>query len=493
VSTSTFPPRAEPALSRPTSGGGWWFAVWYVAGLVLVAVATGLSPVLGLCVAAAMVAVWVLVPRPTLAGYTMAAVVPLTSGLARGNPLPGLRVSEVLTVALGVMILLTADHRRESRWTSVDRALAAYAVVTFALGVLSRYRDDVALTTGDLGTIAGPLQYLVFLRALTLVLRSPKERITALSIAVASSIPVSVLAIVQGTSPALDRSLKTATGYSVSDWGNGGAQRVTSLFPHAQVLSAYLAAIILTGVAMLVFVSLAPRLRRVIVVALGFGAVALVMTETIAAMGAALAGVAVLVLWSPRRLLYLAAMALVVTVLGGAFSSTLSARQRSQSTVTVGTLGAERDPLIPQSVAYRAAVWTKQTLPALKGHELLGVGPTLPSSIAWRSTESMYFTLLFRGGVILLAVFLATMFVVLREAWQAASSLDPGELVAGRVLFVLAALLLAMFLIQPYLTYGGVSHIFWLLAAVAMGGGGMMRTSPPTPWRKGAIDATRQR
>jgi O-antigen ligase len=78
----------------------------------------------------------------------------------------------------------------------------------------------------------------------------------------------------------------------------------------------------------------------------------------------------------------------------------------------------------------------------------------------------MYITLLFRGGLVLLAVWALMWLALVRTGWQRRRSADVGQRAAARALVVVLGVLLVMQFIQPYLTYGGVSHVVWLLAAV---------------------------
>lgn len=463
-------PSTSNALSpsAPTGPAGWWFPLWYAGSLALVCGALEIGgPAFGLLVALAMLAAWALSAKPVAAAYSLVAIVPITSGLSRGVPIPGLRISEVVTMGLGALILLTADHQRDGRWTAVDRALAVYALASFALGLLSRYRAGVSLTTDDLGVVAGPLQYLVFLRALGLALHTAAARRGALLVAVVASVPISALAVAQTLSPGIDAFAKSLTGFSVDTYGSvGGLNRATSLFPHFQVLSAYLAAVVLTGIAVVIFAGLGRRARWAAGLATALAAVALLETVTLTTIAGTIVGVVALVAVSPRRRRYLAGLAVAGIVLAVAFSGTLGHRVAQQSSVTAGTVGAGRSPLVPQTVAYRYDVWTTQSLPVIREHALLGVGPTLPESVAWKSTESMYITLLFRGGIVLLAAFLAVIAAALHAGLRARRLTEPTGRAAGLALFVLAALLVPMCFIEPYLTYGGISHMLFLLAAV---------------------------
>jgi hypothetical protein len=128
--------------------------------------------------------------------------------------------------------------------------------------------------------------------------------------------------------------------------------------------------------------------------------------------------------------------------------------------------GAERHALMPQSVDYRLELWTEQFLPALHNHWLTGYGPLLPPHISFEYTESLYLTLLFRGGVVLLLVYAGLMVALGAIAWRAARSRAPARRLAGRVTFLLVGLLAVMHLMEPYFTTSGLPHLVWILAAL---------------------------
>src|ERR1700727_1386557 len=97
---ATTPMRA-PTVRRPA------FFVLGAGALAAIVVAIGAS--IGLLAGlAALLAVCfglLTVERPYLGAYALVAVAPVTSGLKRGLPLPGLRLSEVVIAALSTIVL----------------------------------------------------------------------------------------------------------------------------------------------------------------------------------------------------------------------------------------------------------------------------------------------------------------------------------------------------------------------------------------------------
>ena len=442
-------------------------AVVCAAAVVAVGVGAAVQPMYGAAGLAAATGVCFVWARPVYAAYILVGVVPIASGLDRGVPIPGFRLSELLTVGLAGVLLVSLDHRRDARWRALDWAAIAYVAAHVVMGVLGSYNEGRPVVNGDLGTLVGPAQYFVYFRALALVLQTEEMRSRALTFLLGSSVVISVSVIVDKFVPGVRPTLHDLTGYSVFPGDGQSVSRASGLFPHFQVASGYLASIVIaSAAAFLNGYRTMPRLALAFVCALA--GVALVQTVTLTTLLGAAAGVLVLAAWHTDRRRNLAIALISLAAVGAVFSPVLLARVNEQGAVAVGTLGANRNPLVPQTVAYRWEIWTTQSLPALSDRLYVGAGPTLPNTMTWKSTESMYMTLLFRGGVPLLAVWLILWYTMLRTAWRGRYSPDETQRIAAKALTVLLVFLVVMQNIQPYLTYGGISHVVWLLAAIVV-------------------------
>src|SRR5689334_8332352 len=90
------------------------------AGFALLAgyaVAGGNAPV-AIAVVAGTIAVGAAVDRPTAAAVAMAIAAAAFAGLKRGFPVPGLRISELLIVGAGALVLTHARATRRGARTS---------------------------------------------------------------------------------------------------------------------------------------------------------------------------------------------------------------------------------------------------------------------------------------------------------------------------------------------------------------------------------------
>jgi hypothetical protein len=189
---------------------------------------------------------------------------------------------------------------------------------------------------------------------------------------------------------------------------------------HWHSLGAYMLVIILLCVALLLDTQQQVMRRGLLRVVLTFAVMGMMLTLTMGPILGAIAGSVGLGIASGRYrkvLTWLAVGALVIVVALGPF---LGARLNQQFSDQVGQVSATAGPsFLPQTVRYRIEVWRSEYAPLVLSHLLTGYGPGLPPYINWRYTETLYVTLLLRGGVPLLAIYAGLMFA----AWSLARSL----------------------------------------------------------------------
>jgi hypothetical protein len=446
-----------------------------VAGLCAVAVGLLVGAGLARGLVAALAAFGVgltglLVLRWPLTGaYLLAALVPVTSGLRRDLPLPGLRLSEALIAAIAALLLVTVEAGWARRWGLFDWLALAYAAATLLLGLYDLLQRGTELTTGHFGTLLGPFQFVLLYRAVLAVVRTETERRRVLALVLFASVPVSLLALVQfGGGGGVTSTLNAVTGADaliVHSEDVGIQHRVTGVFPHWQMLAGYLFVVVVLGFASLLAPGRPPLRRAVLAGITTLAALAMVSTGTFVTTFAALAAALGLAAWY-RRLSPVAA-ALGATAAGAALLLGSFIQERIAFTFEAAP-GTDRLAFMPQSVAYRIELWTEELLPALVNHLLTGYGPDLPPGLTFEHTESMYLTLLFRGGVPLLLIYAGLMLALAGVAWRLVKARGPFDRMLGRTLVVLVALLAVLHLLEPYFVTSGLPHLMWLLAAVAM-------------------------
>lgn len=432
---------------------------------VVGAICAGVDPRLGLALVLALGIALVVAAKPWPSVLLLAALAPITSGLARGYPVPGLKVSETFTVIVAVTILLLPIEKASTRWRFFDWAALVYVVAHFVQPTLISRLGGTIPSSAQEGVLLGPLQFFLFYRVVRAVASTEARRAQALRWAIWASLPVSLLTILQGFLPPLSDFLHHVTGYTQEPWNRGHVARATSVFPHFQVLGAYLFAILVLIVAT---VTQGDRViaRSYAIPLAGLAGLALLSTLTITSIVGAVVALISVGWWTDRPLRHAGFIAGALVFLAILLAPQINERLSEQRAVVQGTQGNERPAYVPQSVAFRYDVWTTQSIPALSGNWLSGAGASVPATSAWRSTESMYVTLLFRGGVPLLAVWVMLLYGFFDLAAGRTRSRDPAACACARFLVLVIPLLAVMCFIQPYFTYGGATHLLWLAAAL---------------------------
>ena len=352
-----------------------------------------------------------LVLRHPLAGaYLLVAVVPISSGLRRDLPVPGLRISELVIVGLASLLLVSLETRRTRPWTVVDWCALAYCVATLGLGAAALLGRGAPLTLEHLSTLVGPFQFFLLYRAVLGVIQTEEQRRRALALVLLASVPVSLLALLDFVEVAgIGAKLARATGadaLALHAQQAGIELRTTGPFPHWQMLTGYLFVIVVLAVV----VQLAPGRGPLpgwltTAVALLAGG-AMIATGTFVTAFGALGAALVLGVWYRRLGRVTAVLTAMAIAAATVFGSLVADRVAFSFSATPGS---DRGALVPQSVDYRVDLWSNELLPALSGRWLTGFGPDLPAGLSFTHTESMYLTLLFRGGVPLLLVYTGLM------------------------------------------------------------------------------------
>jgi len=434
-----------------------------------------LSPVLGgLAVIGVSVSLW-LAQRPILLALIAVIVVPVSSGLRRGLPLPGLRLSEVLTVFSAVVVLgLAARVIPGPRWRLWDVAALAYCGGALAFGLLDAALQQVPITSNDLQTMVGPMQFFLLYRTAAAAFPTAALRAMAMRMLLLFSIPVSALAALQEVGPPIFQQIALSiTGTTVFDTpGWDPVRRATSFFPIWHALAGYLIVVSLLAVGLLLRGDRTVLSSFWLVVVLAGALVGLVFSLTATPVIGLLVGVLFIGMLCRRLGLVLTWLFVGTVVALAAFFPLVSERITAQSTATPATPTAGSS-FLPQTIQYRLDVWAQQYLPALRGNWVNGFGPADPPGIAWTHTESGYLTLVLRGGLGYVAIGCLLVYLSWR-AGKALMSLSrlPSELALSATVMALAAVLFVINLTFPYLTASGMPQpmwILWGLVAAALG------------------------
>jgi hypothetical protein len=456
----------EPGwLARQQSGAVMVALV--VLGSIVIGAATALRPVFGVYALVAVALAITLLWRPAIGAFVLVAIVPAVSGLRRGLPLPGLRLSEALIVCVSALVLLPATRRQAVRWTAFDWLALAYVLVGAGLGVANiAGRDEIPIDAESIGTLVGPLQFLLLYRTVRTALTTIGERRLALRLVLVASVPVSLLGIGQQLDLAGMRALSATITASpaFNGWSYQNFPRATGPFPHWLSFAGYLLVVILIAVGLLLEGREEWVLHPAVLGAvLAAGVAALVLSLSLAASFGVLAGMLLLGRWSDRLKQVLLGICGTVVSAALLFWPILVSRFRFQfgNTATSG-----RNALLAESIAYRFQVWARDYLPAMSGRWVSGYGPTIPPEIFWKATESQYITLLLRGGLPLLTAYGALMLVLGMRGWHRVHHPEVVQRVPARVIVAIVIVLVPMQLAFPYFSNSGLPQVFWILPAL---------------------------
>jgi hypothetical protein len=157
--------------------------VYGIGAAFVIGVGAALGPVAGVGAVLAVAAGLVVMHRPILGAYVLAAGAPALSGLHRGVPIPGLRLTEVMIVGIATLVLVTSIRvvlvTMFQQWNvgGTRELLASFAGPEAAAGYASTL-DDVARASGPFPywhNLAGYLM-LVLLVVVSL-LHEPQQRV----------------------------------------------------------------------------------------------------------------------------------------------------------------------------------------------------------------------------------------------------------------------------------------------------------------------------
>jgi hypothetical protein len=431
-----------------------------VVGGVLVGVAATFGTLYAAAAAVALLFGVALLVWPTAAALLL-PLISAVSGLRRGFPVHGLRLSEMLAVLCPAVIFVAVPRLRRVRWNALDWCALAYTILMVAIPVYKAHENG-ALSGSELMTLVGPAEFFLIYRATVLAGLTPSLRVRMLRWFLLSSIVANVLAAAQAANvPGIRSFIATATGVNAYvSQGYVGFPRATGPFPIWHVLAGY--DVIIAVLAIALWLSGDRKVLRTWV--LGLVAVLAVVGIVVSVTATSAIGVILAILLlggvSGRLGRILGVGVPVGAVLGVLFWPLISARVASQ-----GVGGSGGGSGTPQTLSFRWEVWTQQYIPAIRASPLTGYGDQLPDRINWQYSESIYFSLLLRGGLVLFAAYLVwtlAMLVVSRDVAKM-RDLEPFDLAVGRTTYILVLVLLPMQILFPYLLNSGIPHALWLL------------------------------
>jgi hypothetical protein len=477
TTTVVAPPLGEPAkspdresrtpLESVLSLVPTWLVV--VACAAVTGAATSVRPVYGAVMTVAIAVLLVGLARPAAIAYALVALAPITPGLRRGLVVPNLRLSEILIAGSAALVITTAGRTARGRWQALDWFAGLYVALTMGLGLITATLYGHSLTTDNINKLLGPVQFFLLYRTVRLALPRPEQRSRALSVLLLSSAPVALITVLQqfNIGPTRGWIINATASATAPSSAASGIIRATGPFAHYHSLAGYLVVIILLAVALLFTPGQTVLRRSVLVPLTAAAAIALACTATLVTLAAAMVGVLILAIRARqpfKLLLLLGGVSLAgLTGIGPNLSRRVTGQIEGQ--LPTYTLKATTSWL-PPNVAFRVEVWRDQYLPVVSQHLLLGYGPGVPASVTWDSTESLYITLLMRGGVPLLLAFVALVVAMWMAARAAERSPESQDHALGLTLTTVVLVMTFMHVIHPYFTDAGFPHALWILLAL---------------------------
>jgi hypothetical protein len=392
---------------------------------------------------------------------------PLVGGIRRGLLIPVVRLSELLvavTFACVVGVML-AEHRRP-RFGPIDIAYGVLLLFGTAVPVMVAFYTDGALSTDGWSTFLGPVKFYLAYRIVVDTVRTDSDLRRLLICLLFAGAAVAVVGIFEYFNVGNLQSFLNAyfmEGDLTDTWQQQVAdtRRIIATVGSWNVSGAFFAfhvALVIALVQLRTWI-----LRRWMVISVGaICAVGLLLSGSMAStlgLCIAITTYAVVRHRVPRPTILVSA--LVVAILAGIlFRPFLEVRLETQ-------YPAGASELIPSSVQYRIALWRDQFLPALRDHEILGLGPSLPSQIDWMTEESQYLFNMYKGGIPYLFATLGLFAVLIVQLRRRYPYQTGGQQAATLSALGLSVALVVINLNNAYSTYGVPAQTFWVLVGLS--------------------------
>jgi O-antigen/teichoic acid export membrane protein len=409
----------------------------------------------------ALVGAVLVIERPIVGALILVSAVPAFSGLNRGLPVPGLRLGELLVVAIFFLALIST---RSAGWQRFDWIALLYVTGTLILGVTDLLLRGTSISLDDFSKLLGPLEFFLLYRVVLATATTPAARSRLLKWMFLASVPVAALALLQFVDAPGTRALASSVaGETDSLQEYHSLYRATALFAQGHLLGSFMMLVILVGLALLLDFGPLPIGRRLLIGILVLDGFSTAATATLTPVLGVVAGSFALAYWYRRLGRVALTGAVTALVIAFAFGSTVSARYDEQ----FGQSGANGGT--PSTLAFRWDVWTQQYLPTVRTHLVTGYGPDLPPGAVWKATESLYITLLLRGGLPLLLIYAWLMWSVARSAWR----IDDDRRPIARTMVVLTGILVILHTQNNYFIDSGFPQLWWALAGMILAGSKM--------------------
>jgi hypothetical protein len=399
-----------------------------------------------------------LITRPRFCVYILIVFSPFTSGMARGMPVPYLRLNEVILAFLVGAFLASRIAGRGNRFriTFVDLAFAIYFVGRSVLPFLAFLLRGSPIGPDEARMFLAPVQFYLIFRIVTQSLETPHHVVTAVVLLFLTSLAVCCVGLLQALQvPGINALLhnlypsgrniftflhsKRVTAVFAGDWNGAGFY-----FASTALLCIGLVSSLGKGFG-----------RRVAILGANVNALLMILSGSFSSSISFLIAGGVLGIRSRSFirlfLRILLAGAMICAVALTFFRPLIVERLNLQ-------FGGNASHL-PATFVFRMEFWRNTILPAVSQHWLLGAGPT---KYGWTTEESYYVFLLFRTGVVGLFLYLSSV-AYLMVALTGSLARQAGLSAAlTRLCLVLLLQMVVANVAGSYFEYSGPSETLWI-------------------------------
>jgi hypothetical protein len=394
------------------------------------------------------------------------ALIPTLAGTRRGLLVPGLRISEAVSLALLVIVVLLF-HRQMKIGGVVTWALFVYAslisIVTAYHWSNSSYLGISDFLNYGLGPATLAVIYVVSYAV------SQVRGVLTLTIKYLLTMAASmgILGVMQTLGIQSSRtfgSFMTGNERLVHPI-NWKIPRSTGVFHAWHAYASFMALSLLLATACIVYsVPLFRHKLTSLIIAACIGA-GLISSLTFGMIILGAAGFSFFAIRNGKKIYVLGALVVVFVVLRFTpASNNISGRIDQQET-------ASEYSYLPQTIAFRIGVWKRDYFPLIQGNLLFGHGPVGPDARVFTYVESMYIYLLLIAGIPALMAFIYLIGAVAWQAlrrWKSMAGINSNPIKAvAAATFIFAVGLMPLMLIHPYMNDAGGSQLLIVLVGLS--------------------------
>lgn len=407
-----------------------------------------------------------LVRWPQVAPAVVLFLVPLISGMPRGQLVPILRPNELVLIFVfaAYLLALVLGPKQKIEITFLDRAFLIFLFGRSLLPFLAHPVAAAADPTHLAKFFLAPLQYFLLYRLIQGTARRRADLMMLIRIMLLGGVVVSVVGVLQAARvPLIEDLLRTYYPSNKPLYTFLHSSRVTSLFAGGwNVCAFYLSQILLVAIAVHPFER--PGLPRALVTAAAI-LIALVMglSFSFATTLTLILALGYFALQRGRLRSFMSrALPLViifVVLIVAFFGDALHERMELQF----------RGTLVPVTLLMRLSYWAEFAWPAVRDSLLLGIGP---SRFDWLTAESEYVFIVANCGLIGLAIFLGFVVLVWRRMRAVVRRLDSRTFEGTLAVLGLALFLqtLVASLVGHYFEYSGAAETLWAIWGMVLVG-----------------------